>query len=170
MVKKLIAAGATAATILALAGGAFATGRHHRGGTTNVGIVYRNNVVAVANTGLNRVLGGGRGDQEIETGDAVATAGMDNVINSSTCGCDRRGGRRTTNIGVVAGNNVVAVANTGLNEVQGGSNNHEATFEAEGEGRRHHRGGDQEIETGDADAYAWNTNVVNSSVGEGEED
>ena|SRR3990167_2303363 len=164
MVKKLIAVGAAVATLLTMAGAAFASGRHHRG-SLNVGIVYDNNVVAVANTGLNHQYGGG--DQDIETGGALATAGQDNIINSSTCGCDRRGGRRSINVGVVADNNVVAIANTGLNE-QSGDNVDGLSLE--GDGHHRHRRGEQEMETGDADAFAWQTNVINSSVGEGEDD
>ena len=167
MVKKLIAVGAVAATLLVMAGGAFASSRHHRG-NLNVGVVYDNNVVAVANTGLNYQ--GGAGEQEMETGDAYATAGQDNVLNSSTCGCERRGGRHstTTNVGLVAGNNVVALANTGLNSQEGGVDGVDA--ESENHHRHHRQETEQELETGDADAYAWQTNVINSSVGEGEEE
>lgn len=165
MVKKLIATGATVATILAMAGGAFAYTRgHHSRGNANVGVVYGNNVVAVANTGLNHQYGGD--DQDMDTGDALATAGQDNVVNSSTCGCEndrrgRRGHSSTTNIGVVADNNVVAVANTGLNEQQGDVEG-PATFSRRG--HHGHNESEQDMDTGDADAFAWQTNVVNSST------
>ena len=170
MVKKLLIAGTVAATVLMLAGGAaFARDRHHRdSGNTNVGIVYGNNVVAVANTGLNGQVGGG--DQDIDTGNAIATAGQDILVNASTCGCDRRGRRgegSTTNFGLVAGNNVVAVANSGLNFQRGG-------VPVNNLSTHHHRDqrqeSEQEIETGKADAYAWQTIVVNSSLGEEVED
>ena len=166
MVKKLIAVGAAAATLLVMAGGAFASGRHHRG-NLNLGIVRDNSVVAEANTGLNYQ--GGGGEQEMETGDATATAGQDNVLNSSTCGCER-GGRhsRTINVGLVTGNNVAALANTGLNSQEGGVDGVDA--ESENHHRHHRQETEQELETGDADAFAWQTNVINSSVGEGEEE
>jgi len=112
---------------------------------------------------------GGGGEQEMETGDATATAGQDNVLNSSTCGCER-GGRhsRTINVGLVTGNNVAALANTGLNSQEGGVDGVDA--ESENHHRHHRQETEQELETGDADAFAWQTNVINSSVGEGEEE
>jgi|SRR3989344_2098135 len=166
MVKKLIAVGATAGAVLLVAAGVAFASDHHRsrgGWTANVGIVYDNNVGAIANTGLNRQEG--RGDQDMDTGDAIATAGQDIVVNSSTCGCEegRRGRGRNLNFGLVAGNDVWAVANTGGNSQTGGSNG--PAFQSEGEeGRRRHHGNEQDMDTGDADAYAWQTVLVNSSA------
>ena len=177
MVKKIIAAGAATAVALLMTAGAFAYEgyggghRHHKKGTTNVAIVRDNNVVAVANSGFNRISGKGGGEQEIETGDAYAEASQENLLNTSDCGCRRgRRGEKTTNIAVVANNNVVALANTGVNSIGGGyrRGNNTGGFEAEGGGYRRHHGGEQEIETGDAEAIAWQTNVLNSTV-EGED-
>ena len=175
MVKKLIATGAVAATILAMAGGVWASRSHHHSrGNVNVGVVKDNNAIAIANSGLNGQFGGG--DQDIETGNALATAGQDILVNTSTCGCpEGRGGRRssTTNFGWVEGNNAVALANSGANlQVSGGRRNNDANFTTEGEDGHHgrHESSEQEIDTGKADAYAWHTIVVNSSLSEADED
>ncbi|OGK15725.1 hypothetical protein A2774_00575 [Candidatus Roizmanbacteria bacterium RIFCSPHIGHO2_01_FULL_39_12c] len=190
MVKKLIAGGAAAALALSLVAGVLASNNgengdyHRRGhsGTTNVAVVYGNNAGAVANTGKNWQVGlgtSGELEQEMETGDAEATAGQDIIVNSSTCGCDRRGRGKNFNFGLVGGNNALALANTGHNVQIGvlgghhqGQNGGGLDVEGNGDGSRHGRGGEleQELETGDADAYAWQTIVVNSSVGESDEE
>lgn len=169
MVKKLITGTAVAATMLMLAGGAFA-GYHHYSryskGDSNTAVVSGNNVVSVANTGLN--FQRGSGEQDIDTGDAISTAGQDIVANSSTCGCEERGGRdhnTTKNEATITGNNVVSLANSGANFQSGVTyqNSFGPTLYREGHHSRQQES-EQDIDTGDADAYAWQTIVVNSST------
>lgn len=161
MVKKLITAGAAAASILMLAGGVFAGSNHRPSQDVNVGVVTGNNVVAVANTGLNSQKGGKI--QMMATGDAYAEAGQTNVVNSG-CGCDGRGS--TKNIGTVKNNNVVAVANTGLNTQTAGTSHGGGPHLMGGNGGGHgdHDFSIQMMATGDAAAVAYQWNVVNSSV------
>src|SRR3990167_9972717 len=121
MVKKLITAGAVAATMLMMAGGAWAWG------SWDVAFV-RNSSEAVANTGENMQLGGqinvakGSGEAEVEgnsvdqrmrTGDADADSTAVVVANTHVgCGCGRRG----KDIALV-GNESYAGANTGFNKI-----------------------------------------------------
>ena len=169
MFKKLITAGAVAATMLMLAGGAWAWG-----GSWNVAFV-KNGSEAVANTGENMQLGGqinvakGSGEAEVEgnsvdqrmrTGDADADSTAVVVANTHVgCGCGRRG----KDIALV-GNESYAGANTGFNTQVGGQYNKAKSWGG-GEAEVEDNSVDQRMSTGDADADSSAWVVVNTHVG-----
>lgn len=164
MVKKIAATAVGAALLLSAALPAFA--HKKKSWTVNIGIVKDNNAVAVANTGLNRQIGGG--DQDMDTGRAKAYADQTILVNTSTCGCpegNRHG--KTLNFGWVEDNNAVALANTGGNVQVGGKKHHHNGGNSSIQGENGGGGGsEQEMDTGRAEATAWQTIVVNSSLSE----
>lgn len=151
--------------------------RHHSNGNSNTATVEGNNVVAISNSGLNgqeqyagseHNQGRTTQDQWMETGNAHATASQDNVLNSTDgCGCSTRRGNTTRNEATVQDNNVVALANSGLNHQEQNAGSAQ-TLEIRS---RHHssRGGNttsqtQDMVTGNASAEAAQWNTLNSSV------
>ena len=161
-------AGAVAATMLMMAGGAWAWG------SWDVAFV-RNSSEAVANTGENMQLGGqinvakGSGEAEVEgnsvdqrmrTGDADADSTAVVVANTHVgCGCGRRG----KDIALV-GNESYAGANTGFNTQVGGQYNKAKSWGG-GEAEVEDNSVDQRMTTGDADADSSAWVVVNTHVG-----
>ena len=165
MVKKLIAAGTIAATVLMLAGGALAERRDEHKGGFSYGEVEDNKVIAISNTGLNSQIGGSH--QYMRTGRSYADAFQSNTINSSTCDCDKDG-KDGKKIGEVEDNWVVAVSSTGLNKQIGGHQKKNGgpvnTFGGDDRDGRDHHGSSQYMRTGSSEAYAYQWNVINSSV------
>ena len=141
--KKLAAAAAGSALLLATAVPAFAWVEIHNG----AGVI--NEIMTVANTGRNVIAGGVVRGGLIDTGDAVAGTQVTNVVNSNNvtdwswdCDCD---GVVIAN-GALVGNRVLTMANTGKNSITGGVV----------------LGG--EIDSGNAGAASVVTNVVNTNI------
>lgn len=169
--KKIAITAAAAGVMLSSAIPALANGRYHRSSNDveidieNEDTNVRNNVLTVANTGLNEVEGGrgghhggpsslgggshgGRGGS-ISTGNATAVSSVSNDVNYNEvdlCDClgDRRGDVELDieNEDTDVTNNVLTVANTGLNGV-------------DGSGR---------IRTGNAGATGVVSNFVNTNI------
>ncbi len=154
MMKKLAVAAAGAALLLAVVAPAFADEHHDSSSSLTIKNEsdLTNNVKTIANTGWN-FGGSAHGDSltldehhghesgSILTGDALALAEVDNIVNTndvSGCGCFKKVEIKNESD---LTNNVLTVANTGRNF-----------------------GGGSSISTGDAGAQALVTNVVNTNV------
>jgi hypothetical protein len=160
--KKLLITGAAAGLLLVSAAGAFA--RFEMPKTQPLPTTYvtstatlHNNVLTVANTGLNQVNGAvqtstlrfeSKKDTKtqpgsIVTGGAGAESDLYNTVNSNTvgCGCSTKGNLNVTNTANLT-NNVLTLSNSGLNQVNGGG----------------------KISTGAVSALSDVANVVNTNV------
>ena len=139
MFKKLLITGAAAGLLLVSATSAFASSS-----VNNYATGISNLVVTVANTGFNQVNGSSSRHHTssglIMTGDAGASSLAGNVVNTTVSG--GRHAPSVTNNATGITNTVFTVANTGVNQVNGGGS----------------------IGTGNAGAQAASFNVVNTSV------
>lgn len=154
--KKLLAGAVSTAMFLGTVAPALAFGFWMPPATSNVATVTGNNVVAVANSGLNDQTAGGSVFQKMTTGYAGAQAEQVIIANVNVCGGCQTG---VNNTATVRGNNVLAVANSGLND---------QTVSAPRVSHHHHSSGGltvQSMTTGDTGALASQWIVVNTSLG-----
>jgi len=139
--KKLATIGAAAALFAATAMPAFAFGG---GGQLNFARIW-NGIEAVSNTGGNNVNGDVEDESSTNTGNAETLVGVTNLanknVNISSCGCDSF----QLNSARI-GNRVLAVSNTGENNVNGEVEDESST------------------DTGNATTGVLVTNVVNKNV------
>jgi len=137
MFKKLIVTGAAAGLLLVSATAAFASSS-----VSNYASGVSNLVVTVGNTGFNQVTGSSSrhhaSSGSIQTGYASASSLAGNVVNTTV----GRGYTSVSNNASGITNTVVTVANSGVNQVNGGGS----------------------IHTGGAGAQAGSFNVVNTTV------
>src|SRR3989344_1128269 len=111
-----------------------------------------NDVLTIANTGVNGIFGSNN-DGSIDTGSALAVSGVTNTVNTNIvdlCGCFDDLFDGDDNLVVVlndatVSNDVLTIANTGVNGIFGSNN-------------------DGSIDTGSAGAGSAVTNVVNTNI------